>query len=959
MPPSEQCRVFISYAHRDGADLAQRLQQSLKEQGFDAWLDTQRLTGGIVWSAEIEREIDARQITLALLSPGSYSSEICRAEQLRSLDKGNRVIPVLAVKDADRPLYLYARQYRDFSRDANYAASLGELLGDIRGDATATLPDNYRKTRVTYLTAPPRVANYLERPEALHALRDALFAEDHRQPIALTALAGMGGIGKTVLAKALTEDEVVQRAFPDGIVWITAGKERKRDFIEEMREVAKALGDELSGYDTALACENQYRTTIASKAALIVVDDVWSKADIEPLLAESPRSRFLFTTRDAAIGRFVSAHEHRADLLDVAQSRELLASWASLPVAELPAAADEVIAECGRLPLALSVVGAMLRGADPEFWTDTLDLLRKADLSAIEDQLPEGQQSFFKAVEVSFQSLKPEMQERYKTLAVLLEDMAAPLPVLQTLWNANEAEARRWMRQFVDRSLAQRESHDQSIRLHDLQLDYVRTRYPDKKALKLIHGAMRLSSHVTGKDTDQFASQMVGRLLPHYDQAAIRHFVETISAGAPRPWLRPLAPGLTPPGTGLVRTLAGHTDAVSAVTLSADGKVAASTGGRGTKLWDVLNGQERRTFADPVAPLAMSADGRVAISESRDGVLKVWDVESGRERRTLQGHKAWIRSLALSGDGTVAVSASEDRTVKVWNVESGRELSTLASPTNGVWRLALSGDGKIAVFASDDQTLKVWDVESGRERRTLRGHKARIRSLALSGDGTVAVSASEDRTVKVWNVESGRERWTFAGSECVAVSRDGEVAVSASGDELLVFDLRSGQEWRGFRDHTGRINGVAVSGDGKVALSASEDWTIKVWDIESRLELRLPLGHRRPVRGVAMSADGKVGLSASSDYTLKVWDVVSGVERCTLKGHSRDVYGVAVRADGKLAVSASLDHTLRVWDLDGGTPDAQARARLRWGRDGRRRKHSGRLGPEHIGRMGRGDRAVV
>ena len=69
--------------------------------------------------------------------------------------------------------------------------------------------------------------------------------------------------------------------------------------------MAKALGDDLSGDDTAMACEHEYRTTIASKAALIVVDDVWSKSDIEQLLVESPRSRFLFTTRDAAIGRFV------------------------------------------------------------------------------------------------------------------------------------------------------------------------------------------------------------------------------------------------------------------------------------------------------------------------------------------------------------------------------------------------------------------------------------------------------------------------------------------------------------------------------------------------------------------------------------------------------------------------------------------------------------------------------
>ncbi len=66
----------------------QRLQQSLKEQGFDAWLDTQRLTGGVVWSAEIESEIKTRQVVIALMSPGSYVSESCRAEQALDLIHG-------------------------------------------------------------------------------------------------------------------------------------------------------------------------------------------------------------------------------------------------------------------------------------------------------------------------------------------------------------------------------------------------------------------------------------------------------------------------------------------------------------------------------------------------------------------------------------------------------------------------------------------------------------------------------------------------------------------------------------------------------------------------------------------------------------------------------------------------------------------------------------------------------
>lgn len=512
MPLSEPLRVFISYARKDGGALAQRLQADLVKEGFETWLDVQRISGGAVWSMELDKAIDSRRVMIALLSPGSYASEICRAEQLRALDKGNRLIPVLAVKGAERPTYLYAKQYRDFTDDSKYSTRFDELLADIRSDATATLPHVYRKTRVTYLTAPRQVTNYLERPEALRALRDALFDEDHRQPIALTALQGMGGIGKTVLAKALTDDEVVQRAFPDGIVWITAGKERKRDFIEELRQIAEVLGGDANTGKKVTDWQDEYRIRIANKAALIVVDDVWSKADIEPLLAESPRSRFLFTTRDASIGRFVGAHEHRADLLDLAQSRELLASWANVPLAELPPIADEIILECGRLPLALSVVGAILRGASADFWNDTRHLLRNADLSAFQDQLPEGQDSFFKVVEVSFQRLKPELQERYKELAVLLEDMVAPLPILETLWNVSEAEARRISRHFVDRSLAQSHGAKESIRLHDLQLDYVRAQYRDKEALELIRGAVRLSSSVIAKDPAQFASQMVGRL---------------------------------------------------------------------------------------------------------------------------------------------------------------------------------------------------------------------------------------------------------------------------------------------------------------------------------------------------------------------------------------------------------------------------------------------------------------
>ncbi|MCX6633873.1 MAG: NB-ARC domain-containing protein [Acidobacteria bacterium] len=575
MAKGGQQRIFVSYARRDGAELAVRLQKDLTAAGFDVWVDTERIRGGESWTVEIEEAIDRAQVVIALLTPGSYASEICRAEQLRSLRKGKCVIPLLAAPGSDIPLHFEPKNYRDFTHEGAYAGGFRSLLGDIEARNGAALHPSYRTTPVTYISAPPTVANYIDRPEAVRALRDTLFGADEHRAVALTALEGMGGIGKTVLAQALFKDEVVRQAFPDGLVWITVGREPTRDWTARLREITKVLG---GASDETVAPETLYRTTIASKAALIVIDDIWSKGDLDPFLAESPRSRFLFTTRDASIARFSGAREHRVDLLEAPQARELLALWAGMVVAQLPPAADDILRECGGLPLALSTVGALLRGAVPAEWADTAELLHNADLAAIEEQLPPGQQSFFRAIDVSVKALEPKMQRQYGSLAVLLEDMPAPLPVLETLWNCDDAEARRIGRRLADRSLAQRDGEG-GIRLHDLQLDYVRARFPDREVLDLIRGAVRLSAHVIEKDPNQFASQLVGRLLPHRDAPAIGTFIDEIAAGAPVPWLRPLKSALHPPGTPLLRTLEGHSASVSAVALTPDGKRAVSASG--------------------------------------------------------------------------------------------------------------------------------------------------------------------------------------------------------------------------------------------------------------------------------------------------------------------------------------------------------------------------------------------
>jgi WD40 repeat protein len=945
MPNATGRKVFISYARIDGAELAQRLQGDLRKKRYDAWVDTHRIRGGSTWTTEIETAIDEADYVLALLTPGSYASEICRAEQLRALRKGKCVVPLKAKRGTDIPLHLEQKNYRDFTTNSNYAKGLAEILEDIRAHKGVPLKEEFRET---YVTAPPLPMNYVARPEALATLRDALITDGSGRHIALTALEGMGGIGKTVLAKALCHDEVVQQAFPDGVIWVTAGKEAAFDALTRLCEVGKALKDNLDRYDNELGATNQYRSTIRNKAALIVIDDVWKAKDLEPLLAESTRSRMLFTTRDADIAAAVGAREQVADLLNFEQSREVLARWSAIPTADLPWLADDLVRECGRLPLALSMVGAMLRGKPSTIWKRIHGLLRNADLGKISAQFPDyPYPSLLAAIQVSIDELDATTRDRYLALAVLLEDMPAAPAVQQCLWKVDELEAAETAGKLVSLSLAQRDSADGGIRLHDLQLDYVRAQYPDRAVLNLIQEAVRLSSHAIAYDSLQFASQVGGRLMVYASNPAIAGFVSDVSDHAQHPWLRPLWPSLNAPAREFVRTLiTGHSSWISGVAVSGNGRRAVSASLDTTlKVWDVESGRELRTLighSAAVIGVALSADGRRAVSASEDGTLRVWDVESGRELRTLIGHSAAVIGVALSADGRRAVSASRDTTLRVWDVESGRELRTLIGHSAAVSGVALSGDGRRAVSASVDKTLQVWDVESGRELRSLKGRLSYLRGgvavsgvgrravrdssdhgVAMSGDGRRAVSASFHKTLKVWDVESGRELRTLKGHSRylygVALSPDGRLAVSASSDKTLkVWDVESGRELRTLIGHSDAVSGVALSGDARRAVSASHDNTLKVWDMEGGRELRTLTGHDKGITGVVVSGNGRLAVSASQDHTLKVWDVESGRELRTLTGHSRGITGVAVSGDGRRAVSASQDTTLKVWNVDSG-----------------------------------------
>lgn len=123
--------IFISYGRKDSRELAINLRDDLMAVGYSVWLDLNEIPGGADWSQKIEDAIEQSHIMLALLSPASYHSQWCRAEQLRATRKGKRLIPLLAVEGAEVPLHLEHMNYLNFADAKRYDEMFRDLLSDI------------------------------------------------------------------------------------------------------------------------------------------------------------------------------------------------------------------------------------------------------------------------------------------------------------------------------------------------------------------------------------------------------------------------------------------------------------------------------------------------------------------------------------------------------------------------------------------------------------------------------------------------------------------------------------------------------------------------------------------------------------------------------------------------------------------------------------------------------------
>jgi WD40 repeat protein/transcriptional regulator with XRE-family HTH domain len=332
-------------------------------------------------------------------------------------------------------------------------------------------------------------------------------------------------------------------------------------------------------------------------------------------------------------------------------------------------------------------------------------------------------------------------------------------------------------------------------------------------------------------------------------------------------------------------TLTGHTDWLSGLAFSPDGKRLASTSLDGTvRVWSLTPGQEMVAVTAPPAGygnrVVYSPNGQEFATNGGDGTATLWNAKTGEPRLTLTGHDAEVMNMAFSPDGERFATGSLDTTAIIWETATGKKLLTLSGHEEGVRDVTFSSDGSLIATGGFDATARIWDSTTGLELLKITGHEGIVPGVAFSPDGTQLATASTDGTAKVWDVKTGELLLTLVG-------------------------------------HTSGVVDIAYSPDGKKIATASGDATAKIWEAATGKELLTLTGHSAALRPVAFSPDGKFLATGSGDNTAKIWDVEIGQELLTLPGSEGGVYGVAFSPlDGgsHLAV-ASHDGVTRIFLL--------------------------------------------
>ncbi|KAH9297959.1 hypothetical protein KI387_029641 [Taxus chinensis] len=266
----------------------------------------------------------------------------------------------------------------------------------------------------------------------INAVKQILFQND----VDIVGIKGMGGSGKSTLALALCNDFQVKEFFRNTIIFITVSRfPNVKGLLETMWD--RIIGGKRPDFQSIEDAHKQLQKNIrlrTYKPTLVVLDDVWSRSNLEQLLFEAQGYKTIITTRqDFTVPIKHSTHLYELPMLQRADSLSLFCFWAfgqpSIPKTEDEDLVKQVEGQCKGLPLALKVIGSSLHGEPYPVWESAKQKLSRAE--HISEYHKEG---LLNCLETSIDVLDDDLRQCFLDLGAFPKGRKFSIDALLDMW---------------------------------------------------------------------------------------------------------------------------------------------------------------------------------------------------------------------------------------------------------------------------------------------------------------------------------------------------------------------------------------------------------------------------------------------------------------------------------------------------------------------------------------------
>ncbi|WP_019521167.1 MULTISPECIES: AfsR/SARP family transcriptional regulator [unclassified Streptomyces] len=289
----------------------------------------------------------------------------------------------------------------------------GDRTGGEPDERTATGPDSAADRAEAQAhdarpqQLPASTSDFVADDAQLAALEKALTGGRERKAVGLAVITGKPGTGKSTLAVNLAH-RLAETGFPDGQLYCDLrGTGTPATTLEVLGRFLRALG--IPGQLIPESLDERaemYRTRLASRRVLVVLDDAASESQVQRLLPGSRDCAVLVTSR-ARLTALPGAHRVELDVLDEERALKLLSRIIGEERVEGEAAsAEALVRTVGRLPLALRIVAARL-AARPH-WTLASMVHRLANERHRLDELAHGEMTMRASLSLTYNGLAAE-----------------------------------------------------------------------------------------------------------------------------------------------------------------------------------------------------------------------------------------------------------------------------------------------------------------------------------------------------------------------------------------------------------------------------------------------------------------------------------------------------------------------------------------------------------------------